>query len=86
MDQTINVIRQDGSLDLDFYRARARALRSQAIRDAAALRWGTGLVAFFAIAGLLASVPKSAAQVASLAAPAVACTHSGPAGSATKWC
>ena len=79
MNQTLNINRHpNGSIDLDFYRARAVALRGQAMQDAKALRWGIGPLAALAIVGLLASVPKPAVQVAAVATPIMACGAAAP--------
>lgn len=54
----------DGSIDVDFYRARAKALRAQAIRDARTLRWGIVVLGGLGLAGLAASVPNEGMRVA----------------------
>ena len=54
--------RPDGSIDIEFYRARAKALRSQAVREAFGSRAGFKFIVL-ALAGLLAArlVPVSQA-------------------------
>jgi hypothetical protein len=87
MTQTINVRRHtDGELNFDFYRERARALRSQAIRDATVLRWGVGGLVALATLGLLATVPQPSLQVARIAPPPVACIHSASDATAATRC
>lgn len=64
MPQTFSARRRnDGTIDFDFYRTRAVALRGQAIRDAATLRLaGTGI-------GLIVTVfPLTVAAAALVAA------------------
>ena len=67
--------RDDGSIDIDFYRCRATALRGQTMRKHAALR--------FACAGLLA-LGLCVAIVASAATPASKTTNSGVTAAATS--
>ena len=61
MTQTETICRHpDGSIDFDFYRAGATALRRQALRDSRVLR--RGWLGTFAVAGALAWVTVIAAM------------------------
>ena len=65
MDTTTSINRHaDGSIDVDFYRARARALRAQAMRDACTMRRGIVVLAVLGLAGLAASVANEGVRLA----------------------
>ncbi len=69
MTQTNDIRRRaNGSIDLDFYRAGATALRGQAMRDASKLRNAlAGILAMAGILGIvtvLASIPRTTGSTA----------------------
>ena len=64
MTQTDTVRRHsNGSIDLDFYRSQATALRRQAMRDAATLRKAfAGLLVTMSVLGIMAGIAASPRQ------------------------
>src|SRR5262245_28592422 len=87
MNQTVDIDhRPHGSVDLDFYRARAVALRGQSLQEAKRLRWGIGALAALAIVGLVASVAKPVVRVGGAVPPVMACGPAASAGAAANRC
>jgi hypothetical protein len=92
MNQTGNVTRHaNGSIDFDFYRERAKALRSQALRDAQTLRWGIAILAIVGLTVPLAFAPNQGVRfVAQAVAPGpsapLSCTRSGSSGFPSTRC